>query len=176
MNKESPGRPSRRTWEMPGRGSVGALIVVPLEPFSHHPACQRLALGGVQFPPPESPEWAASIIRFAALEPSERKERHQGDCSHCGADDEGAHYQLVHGAMTGRRFIVGPFSKALDQASARTDAQIPQRLHPRRLIEHNCAAEDTTLYRLHLLQIAHDSFSPRHRRRCVGVVGRPWHR
>jgi hypothetical protein len=33
----------------------------------------------------------------AGLKPSEREKRHQGDCSSNGADDEGVHYQLVHG-------------------------------------------------------------------------------
>ena len=57
------------------------------------------------------------------LKPSEREERHQGDYSSNGADDEGVHYQLVHGSsLRGRRSKgqgsrrggrVGPFSKAL---------------------------------------------------------------
>src|SRR5262245_4946559 len=38
---------------------------------------------------------------------------------------------------------VGPFSKTLDRASARTDTQIPQQLHPQRMTGHGRAGADT---------------------------------
>jgi hypothetical protein len=59
------------------------------------------------------------------LEPSEREERRQGDYSSNGADDEGVHYQLVHGSFPSwtkeqssgitAGWRVGPFSKALSE-------------------------------------------------------------
>jgi hypothetical protein len=67
-------------------------------------------------------------------------------------------------------------SEVSDRASAQTDAQILQLLHPPWLIELSVAAEEKALYRLHLLQIARDSFALRHRRQCGGAIGLTWRR
>jgi hypothetical protein len=72
--------------------------------------------------------WLALLVGAAGLEPSEREECHQGECSSNGADDEGVHYQLVHGSSLRVRRSKGQGSRR-GRASGHK-ALIEHRLEP----------------------------------------------
>jgi hypothetical protein len=98
-------------------------------------------------------------VGATGLKPSEREERHQGDYSSNGADDDGVHYQLVHGSFPSwtkeqRSGITAGWARraifqSSDRASARTDAQILQRLRSHCPTGQSRVADDRALIELY---------------------------